>query len=686
MKNDFLFEIGTEELPPKELPRLITALAEGIEKGLQEAGLAFAEIKKYATPRRLAVKILQLAAVQPNRQVEKRGPALNAAFDAEGKPSKACEGFARSCNTTVAQLEKLETPQGSWVVYRYEEQGKTVQELMPAIIQKSLTALPAAKTMHWGNHAAAFVRPVHWLVLLYGAEVIPARLFDIASGNVTYGHRFHCPQAVTITHPDAYESLLLNGKVIADFEQRKEKIRELIAAAAPADGAVLPNENLLNEVTGIIEWPVALLANFEPGFLEVPKEALISAMNGHQKCFPVVNKRQPETLLPHFITVSNIESQEPQQVITGNERVMRARLADADFFFQTDQKIPLAERCEDLKKVLFQAKLGNLGQKSQRVARLAAVIAERIGGDASIAKRAGELCKADLMSSMVGEFPELQGIMGEYYARQSGEHEQVATAVREHYLPRSTHDYLPQTPAGSAVALADRLDNLVGLFGINQPPTGDKDPFGLRRAALGIINIINQQLRLNLHELITTAVQAYQEQQIDLPNAEVVPQVKSFILERLPSLYVEHVSIIRAVLAVQNNDLTDINDRILAVEQFRQLPEAQSLIEANKRVTGILTEQKTAAVNAALFENAIEAAFYQQIQAKQQQTFEKLSGQLRYVRILETLAALKEPIDQFFDNVRINVDDECVKENRLALCLAMRNLFLQVADISLLQI
>lgn len=686
-KNDFLFEIGTEELPPKDLSRLMNALVENIRTRLKLLGVKDRNIniKGYAAPRRLAIHITQLENMSPEMNGTRKGPAVNAAFDAQGKPTKACEGFARSCGVNVDQL--VQDEDGAYMLYHFVEPCKSIHEFMPPIIEAALAALPVAKTMRWGSHSTAFVRPIHWMVMLYGSEIINVTIMGFCTGNTTYGHRFHAPQAIVIGHASDYETVLeKNGKVIADFKEREDLIKQGINQLANDNfGEAVIDPALLSEVAALVEWPVPLLANFEQRFLDVPKEALISSMQGHQKCFPVIDKQGK--LLPYFITVSNIESKDAVQVIVGYERVMRARLSDAAFFYQTDLKTKLAERCDGLKNVTFQAKLGSIFDKSQRIASLAALIAQRIGADASIAKRAGELCKADLLSAMVNEFPELQGIMGEYYARHDKEPEQVAIAIREHYLPRSATDDLPKTLEGCATALADRFDTLVGLFGINQPPTGDKDPFALRRAAVGILKIIIQnKLNITLSEILVAAVKAYNQ---ILSNGEAAKQAHEFILERLRAYYQEQgvsVDNLFAVLAVQNENPLDINRRVIAVQNFRQLSEAAALAAANKRVSNILAKLSSTPekIDEALFETEQEKTLYRLIKTERQIT--SGTGTDIYTQQLQALAALQKPIDGFFDHVMVMVDNPKIQSNRLALLNAMRNLFLQVADISLLQI
>lgn len=707
---DFLFEIGTEELPPKELSKLAAALADGITSGLKVAGLPFKDTQTFAAPRRLAVHIVELAAMQPNRVVEKKGPALNTAFDVEGKPSKACEGFARSCGVSVAQLEKLETPQGAWLIYRSTETGKALAELIPSIIEKALAELPVAKTMRWGNHSQTFVRPAHWILLLHGNAVIEAEILGIKSGNVTYGHRFHHSQQIVIKHPREYEQALEQGKVIADFEKRKAKIiADATTKASAVPGNFVADDHLLNEITGIVEWPVALVANFEQRFLTVPKEALISAMQNHQKCFPLQDHNNE--LLPHFIFISNIESKDTAQVITGNERVMRARLADAEFFYQQDLKQPLADRCEGLKNVLFQAKLGTLFDKSQRVARLAKIIASQIwvpltsdesDNPEDNAERAGLLSKADLLTSMVGEFPELQGIMGDYYACHNGEDERIAKAIREHYLPRFASDELPTSLTGCAVALADRFDTLIGLFGINQPPTGSKDPFGLRRAALGIIRIlVDKRYNLDLFNIIEYGLNGYS---LNFEKSHTVQQVQEFILERLKPWYQEKgvsTDKILSVLAAEKRDLLLIDYRIEAVKEFCMMSEAVDLIEANKRVKNllgkadnitVLTREEFENLSSFLIEDAEKKLFYEiePLYKREQVSLIKQSNRILnaeyYKNNLVGLSKLREPINYFFETVMVNVENQALKKNRLSLLAAINYLFSYVADISALQI
>jgi len=691
---DFLLEIGMEEIPAKLLFGLAQTLSQNLAESLRKAELAFATIQFYATPRRLAVLVTNLQAKQADRQLERKGPAVRAAFDKHGNPTPALEGFARSCNTTIDNLSKTETAQGAWFTYSYNELGKNTTELLPELISKVITSLPIAKPMQWSDLPTPFIRPVQWLVMLYGTEVIPAKIFNLNSDRITYGHRFHQPEAIAITNAADYATLLrTQGHVIVDFHERQQLILQQIEQLATTQhGKALIDPDLLQEVTGLVEWPVALLAQFDKQFLTVPREALIAAMEDHQKSFPLEDEKQQ--LLPSFITISNIISKQPSEVIKGNERVMRARLADAKFFYETDCKTPLFNRLEKLKHIIFQAKLGSLYDKSQRVAQLAGYISKLIDHKNS-SERAGLLCKADLATDMVNEFPELQGIMGSYYARHDGEAAEVATAIYEHYLPRFSGDLLPQSPAGCAVALADRIDTLVGIFGVGQLPTGDKDPFALRRAALAILRIlIERNLDHNLQELLTIAKQNYRQ---TLPNADAVDQLIEFISDRLRAWYQDQgiaADSLAAVLAVQIHHPLDIDRRVRAVQMFRDLPQAQNLAAANKRVKNLLKNAGELSelftnpfihVDRSLFASAIEDDLYQAIASKRQNT-DLSNKSIKYTDILTDLATLQQPVDHFFDAVLVMDENERLRNNRLALLASVRELFLAVADISLLQL
>jgi len=689
MQHDFLLEIGAEELPAKSLESLGKTLADNIQQGLNKEALSFAGIEFFATPRRLAVLVKQLQEQQPDRAMERRGPAIKAAYDAQNQPTPALTGFARSCGVDITQLEKQETPQGTWLIHRYTEKGKSIHELMPAIVTQAIANLPITKPMRWADTETQFARPVQWIVILYGSKIIKAEILGLTANYISHGHRFHHPQPIIITEANQYAELLeKKAYVIADFARRRNIIhQQIIQIAQTAGGTAVIDQDLLNEVTGIIEWPVALLVHFDKIFLTVPKEALISAMQHHQKSFPVVGKDQQ--LLPVFITISNIESLNRDEVIQGNARVMRARLSDAKFFYETDCKITLAERLPELKNIVFQAKLGSVYDKSQRISQLASYIAEKINANQQQAERAGLLAKTDLISNMVNEFPELQGIMGDYYARHDQEPTEVATAIREHYLPRFAGDVLPETTAGCALALADRLDTLVGIFGINQAPTGDKDPFGLRRAAVGILRIlVEKQLNINLLELLEKAANNYP---MPLPNANAVAQTFDFIYERFRAWYQEHnisADVFAAVYAKRPASPFDFALRIKAVSEFRQLPQATALIAANKRVSNLLVKENqqnlTGEIVNALLQESAEQQLTQALSEKNTQVT-PLYQTANYTAALTELAGLQPVIDTFFDKVMVMVEDQKLRHNRLLLLNKLRELFLQVADISLLQ-
>ncbi|MBC7192677.1 glycine--tRNA ligase subunit beta [Marinobacter sp.] len=685
---DFLVEIGTEELPPKALKPLSDAFTRGIAQGLEAAGVAFGKLETFAAPRRLAVRVRDLADAQPDKPVEKRGPAVKAAFDDAGNPTRALTGFATSLGITPDQLDTLETDKGAWVVYRTVEKGKPTVELMPELVDQSLAALPIPKRMRWGAHRTEFVRPVHWIILMYGNKVLNAPIMGLIPGNTTRGHRFHCPKELIVPTPNDYELVLREeGKVLADFAERREKIRAGVTTIAgqQSNGQAVIDDDLLDEVTALNEWPVPLLGNFEERFLEVPAEALISSMKEHQKYFHVVDNNG--RMLPHFITVANLESKDPAQVISGNEKVIRPRLSDAAFFYETDRKTRLEDRIEALKPIVFQEKLGSIHDKSVRVAALAKKIAEAIDSDPALAERAAMLAKTDLVTEMVLEFTDLQGVMGEYYARHDSEPEEVAKALNEQYMPRFAGDDLPGTLTGCAVAIADRIDSLVGLFGINQPPSGTRDPFGLRRASLGVLRIIiERELPLDLQTLCEWATENFTV----LTEQNTASTVVDYMLERFRAHYDEQGIGAEVYLAVHARRPTrplDFDRRVKAVEAFRQLPEAQALAGANKRVSNILTKQGGdnigEAVDTSLLQEAGEKTLAEQVE-QQAQAVLPLFEQGDYSSALRSLAQLREPVDRFFDEVMVMADDEAVRNNRLALLNRLRNLFLRVADISLL--
>lgn len=685
---DFLVELGTEELPPKALKPLSDAFTQGIARGLEDAGISYGRIEAFAAPRRLAVRVIELAGAQPDKPVEKRGPAVNAAFDDAGNPTRALTGFATSLGVTPDQLDTLETEKGAWVVYRTVEKGKPTVELMPALVEQALAALPIPKRMRWGAHRTEFVRPVHWVILLFGNKVIDAPIMGLMPGNKTRGHRFHCPKSLIVPTPNDYEVVLKQeGRVIADFAERRESIRAGVAAIAKnkGNGNAVIDEDLLDEVTALNEWPVPLLGRFEDRFLDVPAEALISSMKEHQKYFHVVDDEG--RMLPLFITVANLESKDPAQVISGNEKVIRPRLSDAAFFYETDRKTRLADRIDQLKPIVFQDRLGSIYDKSVRVAALARKIAEAIGSDPALAERAAMLAKTDLVTEMVLEFTDLQGIMGQYYAQNDGEPDDVAKALNEQYMPRFAGDDLPTTLTGCAVAIADRLDSLVGLFGINQPPSGTRDPFGLRRASLGVLRIIIERaLPLDLQTCCEWAEQNFS----NLTESNTATTVVDYMLERFRAHYEEQGIGAEVYLAVHARRPTrplDFDRRVKAVESFRQLPEALALAGANKRVSNILTKQGGDAigetVDKSLLQDQAEQALAEHV-SQQADKVLPLFEQGDYAAALTSLASLREPVDNFFDEVMVMAEDEAVRNNRLALLNQLRNLFLRVADISLL--
>ncbi|MFZ5619398.1 MAG: glycine--tRNA ligase subunit beta [Pseudomonadota bacterium] len=692
---DLLIEIGTEELPPKALLRLSRAFSDGVRKGLIQADLAFGEVHDYAAPRRLAVWIEAVAATQADREQIRRGPALAAAFDDEGNPTPGAQGFARSCGVGVEQLEKLETDKGAWLVHRVMERGRGTAELIPDIVDRALGQLPIPKRMRWGAGTAEFVRPVHWIVLLFGDEVIDAEILGVRSGRETRGHRFHHPAPIYIGEPAAYAPLLqTEGRVLADFAERREAIRgQVIEAGVAAGGRALIDEDLLDEVTALVEWPVAVVGDFETRFLEVPSEALISTMQDNQKYFPVVDAQG--RLLPHFITISNIVSRDPAQVKAGNERVVRPRLTDAAFFWNQDRRQRLEARIDRLGTMVFQSRLGTLLDKQKRVARLAAHIAAALGADPRLAERAAMLAKCDLLTQMVFEFPELQGVMGRYYARHDGEPDEVAQAIDEQYRPRFAGDALPETATGQALAIADRLDTLVGIFAIGQPPTGDKDPFALRRAALGVLRIlIERKLDLDLVELLGEAGKEISATlKLNRENIEkVIADVFIFMMERLRAYYTDigiSPDVFEAVVQAPKPPTRplDFHARLHAVTEFRALPEAESLAAANKRIGNILRKTEEAIPAAVAAERLVDAA-----ERDLAKGLDELRGEVEsafdrgdYTTGLRRLAALREPVDRFFDNVMVMAEDAALRANRLALLQQLQSLFLRAADLSRLQ-
>jgi len=686
---DFLVEIGCAELPPKALTGLSDAFISGLKQGLDSAGLTYTAIKPFASPRRLAARVEGLLTQQADSNIERVGPAVNAAFDKDGNPTPAALGFARSCGVDISALERAVKDGVEKLVFRSLRQGEQTANLLPAIVMNSLQKLPIPRKMRRGSTRDEFVRPVYWLVMLFGEEVIDTELFGIRSGRVTRGHRFHCPNDITLSNPTEYESLLLSpGHVIADYETRRNRVREQIQEQGAKLGAVVHiEEDLLEEVTSMVEWPVALTGRFDDHFLSVPAEALISSMKNHQKTFYVTDKNG--AMLPNFIAVANLESRDPSQVIEGNERVIRPRLADAAFFFETDRKQSLASRLPLLGNIVFQQQLGTVEQKSRRVAELAAYIATAIGTDPALCERAALLAKCDLLTNMVSEFPELQGIMGSYYATHDGEPAAVAQAITEQYMPRFAGDELPASATGAVLAVAEKIDTMCGLFAIGQPPTGSKDPFALRRAALGVLRIlVEKSLDLDLLASVEKSLAIYRAQGVAVPDA-TANQVFEFMLERFRAWYQGEgvkAEVFQSVIELKPARPLDFSRRVTAVNQFAQLPDSAALAAANKRVSNILQKNPadtSSGFDKALLQDAAEIALADAI-SKLSAEVNPLFDQGQYTQGLEKLASLKPVVDKFFEDVLVMADDVAVRNNRLALLGQLRSLFLRVADISCL--
>ena len=684
---NFLVEIGTEELPPKALKTLATSFADNVEAELNQAGLTFDKIEWFAAPRRLAVKVLNLATQQPSKEIEKRGPAVSAAFDAEGKPTKAAEGWARGCGITVEQAERIATDKGEWLVHRAKIEGQPTKNLLNGIVANALAKLPIPKPMRWADKTVQFIRPVHTVTMLLGDELIEGEILGVASARTIRGHRFLGEKEFEIQHADQYPQLLREkGSVVADFNERKAEILAKSQAKATALGGVADiEESLLEEVTSLVEYPNVLAAKFEERFLAVPAEALVYTMKGDQKYFPIYDK--DGKLLPHFIFVSNINPEDPTAIIEGNEKVVRPRLTDAEFFFKTDLKQKLVDRLPRLETVLFQQQLGTLKDKTDRIEQLAGEIAKQIGADEAKAKRAGLLSKCDLMTNMVFEFTDTQGVMGMHYARHDGEDEEVAVALNEQYMPRFAGDELPKSLVASAVALADKFDTLTGIFGIGQAPKGSADPFALRRAALGALRIIvEKNLPLDLEDLVKKSAALFGDK---LTNQNVVADVVDFMLGRFRAWYQDEgiaVDVIQAVLARRPTRPADFDARVRAVSHFRTLDSAEALAAANKRVSNILAKADAAIgeINLTACVEPAEKALAEAVLALRAEV-QPLIAQGDYTAVLDKLANLRAPVDSFFDNVMVNAEDPALRQNRLAILNTLQGLFLQVADISVLQ-
>lgn len=687
MSADFLVELGTEELPPKALKNLMASFAETIENNLKAAELSFTAIKPFAAPRRLAVLVENLAAETPAKELVVWGPPAAIAFDKDGNPTKAALAFAEKNGITAADLKAENDGKADKLVARITTEGKKTVELLEAVVTDALAKLPIAKRMKWGSKREEFVRPVHWLVMLFGSEVVNASVLGLSAGRTTRGHRFHYNNSIELANASDYARVLKDtGYVVADFAERSATIKQQVEAEATNVGGVaVIDPSLLDEVTALVEWPVALTGKFEERFLAVPSEALIASMKEHQKYFHVVDANGK--LKNNFITVANIQSKDPAQIIDGNERVIRPRLSDAAFFFETDKKTTLESLRERLKTIVFQAQLGTIFDKTERVAKLATLIAKQLNANVASAERAAQLCKSDLVTNMVGEFDDMQGIAGYYYAVNDGENTEVAAAMNEQYMPRFAGDQLPATTTGAIIALADRLDTITGIFGIGQQPTGSKDPFALRRASIAVLRIlVEKNLALDLRDLLTFARSQHQYLTV---GDELVEQVLAYMLERFRAFFEDAnipAEVFQSVTAKQLSQPLDINQRVLAVNEFSKLPQAQALAAANKRVSNILAKQNAAVsteVNTALLQEDAEKNLAQAVSAKAA-LVAPLFAAREYTKALAALADLQQPVDAFFDSVMVMCDDQALQQNRLALLQQLRGLFLEVADISYL--
>jgi glycyl-tRNA synthetase beta chain len=687
-KRDFLFELGTEELPPKSLFTLAQALAEGIAQRLDEASIRHGEVEWFATPRRLAVRITGVADHAPDQPIRRQGPALSNAFDADGQPTRAALGFAASCSVMVDQLQRADGPKGQVLLFVGTRKGQSTAALLPGIVTAALESLPIAKRMRWGAGDQEFVRPAHWVLMLFGTRVVEAEVLGLQAGKHSRGHRFHAPQQIAISSPAKYvDTLLQKGHVVADVAQRRERIRGGVTALARSlGGAAVIDPALLDEVTALVEWPVPLAGHFDAQYLELPQEVPIATMQDHQRYFPV--RDSAGKLMNVFITVANIESRDPDKVRDGNERVVRPRLADAAFFWDSDRRERLEARRPQLKAVTFQAKLGSLYDKAERAGTLASRIADSLGGDRALAKRAGELSKCDLLTAMVGEFPELQGLMGRYYAQHDGEHEEVCVALEEQYLPRFAGDAVPATKTGMALSIGDKLDTIAGIFAIGQKPSGTRDPFGLRRAGLGILRtLIERRLDLDLRQLIDAAVAL---QPVETPPG-IAEEIWTYMMERLRSYYLDSASgaaltteMFDAVLASRAQSPLDIDVRLRALEGFLALPEASSLAAANKRIANILRKAPadiSGAVDTSRLQEPSERQLFDHV-VSMERAVNPLFSRREYTQALSQLASLREDVDRFFDSVMVMAEDADVRANRLGLLVRLRGLFLQVADLS----
>jgi glycyl-tRNA synthetase beta chain len=684
--DNLLIEIGTEELPPKSLAKLALAFRDNIQGAFVDNDLTFNQVNWFASPRRLTVMVEGLSEFQSDKDVEKRGPAVVSAFDQNGEPTKAAKGWARSNGIDVSQADRLTTDKGEWLLFKAQVKGQAISQLLAELVEKALKSLPIPKPMRWGTKSTQFIRPIHTVTMLYGPELIQGKVLDVNSARLINGHRFHCDAPFELDCADNYLSQLEQHYVIADHSRRKAIILEQIQVLAKQESAIADiNEELLEEVTSLVEWPVALVANFEESFLAVPKEALIYTMKDDQKYFPLLD--EAGQLKSRFIFITNIESKDPQTIISGNEKVIRPRLADAEFFFNTDKKQTLESRLESLKTILFQKQLGTVYEKSERIASMAKSIAAMLNADQETAYRAGLLCKTDLMTNMVMEFPDVQGVMGMHYARLDGESELVALAQNEQYMPRFAGDNLPTSEVSVCVALADKIDTLVGIFGIGQTPKGDKDPFALRRASIGVLRIIvDNSLPLDLVDLVDASIASFDDK---IKTDKLQTNVVDFILARFKAWYAEQgiaTGVVQAVAVNRPTRPADFAARVEAVKSFSTLESAEALAAANKRVANILSKnlfEEGLSLNKTLLHEPAEIALANSLESVEAR-IQPMLEQSDYTNALVVLAELRQPIDAFFENVMVMADDESIKQNRLTLLSRLRGLFLCCADISVL--
>ena len=688
---DFLVEIGTEELPPKALRNLMNAFAGNLQKALDNARLEHAAVSAYASPRRLAVIVASLGFAQADEELVVKGPPVSVAYDDAGKITPAGNAFAKKCGVEPEALDRLTNDKGEWLCFRSLERGQKTAELIPGLVESALEELPIPRRMRWGDGEAEFVRPVHWIVLLHGKKVIAGSVMSVPAGRMTRGHRFHAPGEISIDEPAKYLSLLKKARVLADFDVRQKTIVEAVEKAAKeAGGEPVASAALYDEVTALTEWPVPLLGSFDKSFLSLPKEVIVATLTSHQRYFPVADKSGD--LLPRFITIANLVSKAPDRVRDGNERVIRARLADAAFFWESDRRVRLADRRDALRDVVYQRGLGSINDKSARVAKLAVTAGSQVGVETPAIERAAALAKCDLLTGMVGEFPELQGVMGRYYAAADGEPGAVAEAIGEQYLPRFAGDALPETVAGQALAIADKLDTIAGIFALGKKPSGNRDPFGLRRSALGIVRIIIERgLDLDINALVAATVA---DQPVrDKDEKELSESLYDFITERMRAYYLDRKTgltpeMFAAVMAKRPVSLLDFDERLKAVAAFVKLEPASSLAAANKRIGNILKQAGVdggASIDQSLITEPAETVLFESV-VKAQQAVAPLLESRDYTNVLTTLADLRDPVDGFFDDVMVMTDDEALRNNRLALLAELRAMFLNVADVSRLSI